>query len=160
MTTAARATWTPTEPELRSLVRAAVWTVYRRDVVILACVCIGTGILVLPLGGPADAALSAGIPFAVLAVVFLLVTHRRNARLIRAAYPVGRETAAEARPTGLLIENAVQATELPWGRLVDPAVRGPVVRVRDTVVRRRVVLPRQLCPDSFVARLAGAADHA
>ncbi len=155
-----RVTWTPTEQEVRALVRAATWTVFRRDAVVLVCVCAGMGLLVLPLVGPSGAALSAGVSFLFLVGFFLVVTRRRNARVVRAAYPAGREAAAEARAGGLFLDTAVQATELPWGRLVDPTVHGVVVRVRDTVARRRVVLPRQLCPDSVVARLADTAEQA
>lgn len=154
-----RVTWTPTDAEVRALVRAATWTVFRRDAVVLACLCAGLGILALPLVGPGGAAMSAGVPFLVLVAFFWVVTRHRNARVVGAAYPAGREAAAEARATGLFLDTAVQTTELPWGRLVDPRVHGVVVRVRDTVARRRVVIPRQLCPDSMVARLADPADQ-
>ena len=145
--------WTPTEAEVRDLARAAARVVLRRSLAWLAAVCAVAGLLVMVTDGVVAAALLVGLPFLLLVGLYAAVTTRRNRRIVTAAYPVGVEARAEARDDGLLLVTAVGSTELPWSRLTRPRVRGSVVSVRDTVLRRQVVLARQLFPDEWLSRL-------
>lgn len=149
-----RVTWSPTGPELSAVIRATVLVILRRDLTVLASVFVVLGLVSLPLVGPASVALMVGVPFLVLALFFLVVTHHRNARVIRAAFPVGFEASAEATDEGLQMVSAVAAVQFPWNRLARPRVGTHVVAFRDTLTRRPAVVPRALFPDAWLAYLA------
>lgn len=119
----------------------------------VAAVCIGIGLVGSLVAGPAATAPGVGIALAVLVPFFTVVTHHRNARVIRAAYPVGVEASAEATDEGVRLVSAVADVQLPWSRLARPRVGTSVVAFRDTLTRRATALPRQLFPDRWLARV-------
>lgn len=136
------------------MTRAAVLVIFRRDLTVLTCVLAALGLLALPLFGVASVALAVGVPFLVLAPFFFVVTHHRNARVLRAAFPLGFEASAEATDEGLSMVSAVAAVQFPWSRLARPRVGTSVVAFRDTLTRRPTVVPRALFPDAWLAYLA------
>lgn len=84
-----------------------------------------------------------------LQLLFLL---RRTGRLVDRVYPVGRVASIEALDSGLRMVNAVEAVEVSWDRYVRPRPGAAVVEVRDTVLGRPVLLPRQLVADEWLDR--------
>ncbi|HWJ09570.1 MAG TPA: hypothetical protein VNS46_09365 [Nocardioides sp.] len=153
MTAVERVAWTPTETEVRALARGAARIVLRRSLAWLAGWCAVVAALVVVSDGLLAALVWVGVPFLALVVLYVVVTHRRNLRVVSAAYPVGVEAHAEASDEGVLMVTAVQTTQLPWSRLAQPRIEGTVISVRDTVTRRRSVLARQLFPDAWIDRL-------
>lgn len=151
-----RVVWTPTAPELSAGIRAAVFTVFRRDLVVLSCVYLAFGLMVALAIGPALAGVLVGFSYLLVAAFFLFVTYRRNARVFRAAYPVGVEASAEATDAGLHLISAVSEVQLPWSRLARPRVGTSIVAFRDTLTRRPTAIPRQLFRDEWLSRLAPA----
>lgn len=154
-----RVVWVPTAAEVSALTRAAVLTVLRRDLTIITAILVVLGLATWPLYGPVGLVLVAGVPLAVLGPFFLAVTHRRNARVVRSAYPVGVEASAEATDDRLRLVSAVAAVELPWSRLSRPRVGPAAVAFRDTLTRHPTVIPRQLFPDAWLGRLGVPPDQ-
>lgn len=148
-----RVVWSPTGPELAAVTRATVLVILRRDLTALAGVFVVLGLVALPLVGIASAALMAGVPLLVLAPFFFVVTHHRNARVLRAAFPPGVEASAEASDEGLQMVSAVATVQFPWSRLARPRVGSSIVAFRDTLTRRPTVVPRALFPDAWLAYL-------
>lgn len=142
--------WTPTQREARALVEAWSWRGCRRCMVPVSLVLLGYLLLVV---GDLRVVL---ILFPVLVVgtgaLQLLFLMRRTGRLVDRVYPVGRVASIEALDAGLRMVNAVEAAEVSWDRYARPRPGAVVVELRDTVLGRPVLLPRQLVADEWLDR--------
>ena len=65
---------------------------------------------------------------------------------------------AEATDEELRVVTAVESYELPWSRLGAARPGAVVLRVKDTLTKRRLLIPRQLFPDDWLPRIGGAPD--
>lgn len=90
---------------------------------------------------------------AFVAVVQLQVLLRRTARLVARVYPVGRLASAEELDGGIRLVNAVETLEVRWDRFARPRPGAVVVSVRDKVLGRPVLLPRQLVDEAWLPLL-------
>lgn len=145
--------WTPTAAEVSAVIRGVVVVVLRRSFAVVGAACVGIGLVGSLVAGPAATAPGVAIALAILVPFFTVVTYSRNARVIRAAYPVGVEASAEATDDGLRLVSAAADVQLPWSRLARPRVGAAVVAFRDTLTGRPTAVPRQLFPDEWLPRL-------
>ncbi|MEV5003410.1 hypothetical protein [Nocardioides sp. LML1-1-1.1] len=149
--------WTPTEPELRDVVRAAA-VHYWRATAVPGCVLVaGLALLAVGLSGPVLAVLLVVLGAAWLGRAWSAC--RSSARQVfGAAYPVGRTVSAEATDDALVPRTGTGTAEVAWERFQRPRV-GPVfVVARDGVTRQQLMVPRPLFPDAWLGRIGVPAD--
>lgn len=146
--------WTPTEPELRALVRAAAVHQWRAAALPGSVLIAGMGLVALALSGAGLAAV-----LVVLGALWLGWSGYAGLRgagdVLGAAYPAGTTVSAEATDEALVLNTGTGRAEFAWERFGRPRP-GPVVLVaRDSVSRRALMVPRQLFPDAWLDRLGG-----